>query len=56
MLRPVARLLVFRRILRRGAFLQMKAFEALFDHACRARAASGRDVASTIFGTVSVAA
>src|SRR5712692_1944198 len=76
-LRPVARLLVFRRILRRGAFLQMKAFESFkpavgpntvaagrvrleqaltrFDQACRARAASSRDVASTIFGTVSVA-
>jgi len=76
-LRPVARLLVFRRILRRGAFLRMKAIEAFkpaagpdtpahgrvrleealtrFDQACRARAASGRDVASTIFGAVSVA-
>ena len=76
-LRPVARLLVFRRILRKGAFLQMKAIEAFkpaagpdtpagarvrlghalsrFDQACRARAASGRDVESTIFGAVSVA-
>jgi len=76
-LRPVARLLVFRRILRKGAFLQMKAIEAFkpavgpdtpaggrvrlgqalsrFDQACRARAASGQDVESTIFGAVSVA-
>ncbi len=76
-LRPVARLLVFRRILRRGAFLPMKAIEAFkpaagpdtpaagrvrleealarFELACRARAASGRDVASTLFGVVSVA-
>jgi len=76
-LRPVARLLVFRRILRRGVFLPMKAIEAFkptagpdtpaggrvrldqalsqFDQACRARAASGRDVESTIFGAVPVA-
>lgn len=76
-LRPIARLLVFRRTLRRGAFLRMKAIEAFrpaagavtpaggrvrleealarFDRACRARAASGRDVASTVFGVVSVA-
>jgi len=75
-LRPIARLLVFRRILRKGVFLPMKAIEAFkptagadtpaggrgrleeafsrFDKACRARAASGRDVTSTIFGAVSV--
>lgn len=75
--RPVARLLVFKRILRKGAFLPMKAIEAFkpaagpdtpaggrarlgqalsrFDQACRARAASGRKVESTIFGAVSVA-
>jgi hypothetical protein len=73
-LRPIVRLLVFKRILRRKAFLKMKAVEAMdpptgsatptkarvrleavlsgFDQACRARAASGQDVASTIFGAV----
>jgi hypothetical protein len=77
LLRPIVRLLVFRRILRRKAFLKMKAIEAMdppvgpatpaaarvrleavlarFDHACRARAASGQDVASPIFGAVPVA-
>jgi hypothetical protein len=77
LLRPIARLLVFKRILRRKAFLKMKAIEAMdppsgsatpaearvrleavltrFERACRARAASGRDVASTIFGAVPVA-
>jgi hypothetical protein len=77
LLRPIARLLVFRRILRRKSFLNMKAAEAMdpptgsptpkdarvrlevvrsgFERACRARAASGQDVASTIFGAVSVA-
>jgi hypothetical protein len=76
-LRPVARVLVFKRILRRKAFLKMKAIEAMdpptgavtpkearvrveavltgFDRACRARAASGQKVASTIFGAVPVA-
>jgi hypothetical protein len=76
-LRPIIRLLVFRRILRRKAFLKMKAIEAMdppvgpatpaaarvrleavlsrFDQACRARAASGQDVASPIFGAVPVA-
>ena len=76
-LRPIVRVLVFKRILRRNAFLKMKASEALdptagsatpaegrvrlegaltrFDQACRARAASGQDVGSTIFGAVSVA-
>jgi hypothetical protein len=76
-LRPIVRLLVFKRILRRKAFLKMKAAEAMdppagsatpkqarvrlevvltrFDRACRARAASGQDVASTIFGAVPVA-
>ena len=76
-LRPIVRVLVFKRILRRKAFLKMKAIEAMdpprgsttprearvrleavltrFDQACRARAASGQDVASTIFGAVSVA-
>ena len=77
LLRPVARLLVFRRILRRKSFLNMKAAEAMdpptgsptpkdarvrlevvrtqFERACRARAANGQDVASTIFGAVSAA-
>ncbi|MGZ3437839.1 MAG: DUF1569 domain-containing protein [Gemmatimonadaceae bacterium] len=77
LLRPIARLLVFKRILRRKAFLKMKAAEAMdpptgsatpkqarvrleavlrqFDQACRAREASGQDVASTIFGSVPVA-
>lgn len=76
-LRPIARVLVFKRILRRNAFLKMKAIEAMdppsgsatprearvrleavltgFDDACRARAASGQDVSSTIFGAVPVA-
>jgi hypothetical protein len=75
--RPIARLLVFRRILRKKAFLKMKAIEAMdppvgpatpaaarvrleavlsrFDQACRARAASGQEVASPIFGAVPVA-
>jgi hypothetical protein len=77
LLRPIIRLLVFRRILRRKAFLKMKAIEAMdppvgpatpaaarvrlkavlarFDQASRARAASGQDVASPIFGAVPVA-
>jgi hypothetical protein len=77
LLRPIVRLLVFERILRRKAFLKMKAAEAMdpptgsatpkqarvrleavltgFDRACRARAASGQDVSSTIFGAVPVA-
>ena len=77
LLRPIARLLVFKRILRRKAFLKMKAAEAMdpptgsatpkqarvrlevvltqFEQACRARAASGQEVASTIFGSVPVA-
>jgi hypothetical protein len=77
LLRPIVRLLVFERILRRKAFLKMKAAEAMdpptgsatpkqarvrleavltgFDRACRARAASGQEVASTIFGAVPVA-
>ena len=76
-LRPIVRVLVFKRILRRKAFLKMKAIEAMdpprgsatpregrvrleavltrFDQACRARAAGGQDVASTIFGPVPVA-
>jgi hypothetical protein len=76
-LRPIVRSLVFNRILRRKAFLTMKASEALdpaagsatpaegrvrlegaltrFDQACRAREASGQNVASTIFGSVSAA-
>jgi hypothetical protein len=76
-LRPIVRVLMFKRILRRNAFLKMKAIEAMdpptgsatpakarvrleavlsrFDQACRARAASGQDVASTIFGAVPVA-
>jgi hypothetical protein len=74
--RPVVRLLVFRRILRRKSFLKMKAGEGFdppggsatpaearvrlqaaltrFDQACRARAASGQKVTSTIFGKVPV--
>jgi hypothetical protein len=77
LVRPIVRLLVFKRILRRNAFLTMKAIDAFvpiagsatpadgrvrlqgaltwFDQACRAQAASGRDVASTIFGAVPVA-
>jgi hypothetical protein len=76
-LRPIIRQLVFNRILRRNAFLKMKAIEpmdpalgaatpaegrvrlegalAQFDRACRARAASGQKVESTIFGSVAVA-
>jgi len=76
-LRPIVRVLVFRRTLRRKAFPKMKASNAFvpaagpatpadgrvrlqgaltrFDQACRARAASGQDVASTIFGAVPVA-
>jgi hypothetical protein len=76
-LRPLVRALIFNRILKRKAFLKMKASEAFnptsglatpaearvrlegalarFDQACRARAVSGQDVASSIFGTVSVA-
>jgi len=74
--RPIVRLIVFRRILRRSSFLKMKTGEAFdppagsataaqararlqgaltrFDKACRARATSGQDVSSTIFGPVSV--
>lgn len=77
LLRPIVRLLVFRRILRRNDFLKMKAIDAMkpalgpttpkdarvrleavltqFDQACRARAASGKKVASPIFGEVAVA-
>src|SRR5512132_412597 len=76
-LRPIARIFVFKRILRRKSFLKMKAIDAMdpplgsatprearvrleavltrFDQACRARAASGQKVASTIFGAVPVA-
>ncbi len=76
-LRPIVRVIFFRRILRRKAFLKMKAIEAMdppagsatpakarirleavltqFDGACRARAASGQHVASTMFGAVAVA-
>ena len=76
-LRPIVRVLVFRRVLRRNAFFKMRAVEAFdpaagsatpvegrvrleevlvrFNQACRGRAASGQDVASTIFGAVSVA-
>jgi hypothetical protein len=75
-LRPIVRLMMFRRILRRNAFLKMKTGEGFdppagsatatqarvrleaaltwFDQACRARADSGLEVASTIFGAVSV--
>jgi hypothetical protein len=74
LLRPIVRVLVFKRTLWRNAFPKMKASAAFvpvagsatpadarirlqgaltsFDQACRARAASGQDVASTIFGTV----
>jgi hypothetical protein len=77
LMRPILRLLVFKRILRRKSFLKMKAIDAMdpplgpptpkaarvrleavltqFDQACRARAASGQKVASTIFGAVPVA-
>ena len=76
-LRPIVRVLVFKRTLWRKAFPKMKAIAAFvpaagsatpadgcvrlqgalawFDQACRARAASGQDVASSIFGAVSVA-
>ena len=75
-LRPIIRVLVFKRTLWRNAFPKMKASDAFipvtgsatpadgrarlqgaltsFDQACRARAASGKDVASTIFGAVPV--
>jgi hypothetical protein len=77
LLRPIVRVLVFKRTLWRNAFPKMKAIAAFvpvagsvtpadgrdrlqgaltsFDQACRARAASGQDVASTIFGAVQVA-
>ena len=77
LLRPIVRVLVFKRTLWRNAFPKMKASDAfvpvagsatpadgrdrlqgaltLFDKACRARAASGQEVASTIFGAVPVA-
>ena len=77
LLRPIIRILVFKRTLRRNDFPKMKAIDAfvplagpatpadgrdrlqgaltLFDKACRARAASGQEVASTIFGAVPVA-
>jgi hypothetical protein len=76
-LRPIVRVLVFKRTLWRKNFPKMKASDAFvpvtgsatpadarvrlegalatFDLACRARAASRRKVASTIFGAVSVA-
>lgn len=76
LLRPVIRVLIFKRTLRRKAFPKMKAIEAFvpiagsasssegrvrlqdaltrFEEACRARAASGQAVASTIFGAVRV--
>ena len=41
-LRPVARLLVFKRILRRGAFLRMKAIEAFKPPVGAATSAAGR--------------
>ena len=77
LLRPILRILFFKRTLRRNDFPKMKAIDAfvpiagpgtaadgrdrlqgaitLFDQACRARAASGQEVASTIFGAVPVA-
>jgi hypothetical protein len=77
LLRPIVRLLVFKRTLWSRAFPKMKAIDAFvpatgsvtpadgcirlkgaltrFEQACRARAASGQDVASSIFGHVSVA-
>ena len=77
LLRPILRILFFKRTLRRNEFPKMKAIDAfvpiagpgtpadgrdrlqgalaLFDKACRARAASGQKVASTIFGGVPVA-
>ena len=76
-LRPIVRLLVFKRTLWTRAFPKMKAIAAFvpatgsvtpadgcvrlksaltgFEQACRTRAASGQDVASSIFGHVSVA-
>ena len=76
-LRPIVRVLVFKRTLWRNAFPKMKAIAAFvpaagsatpadgcvrlrgavtqFDQACRTRAASRQDVASSIFGRVSVA-
>jgi hypothetical protein len=76
-LRPIVRVLVFKRTLWTNAFPKMKAIDAFvpvagsatpaegrvrlqgaltaFDRACRARAASGQNVASTIFGSVPVA-
>ena len=77
LLRPILRIVFFKRTLRRNDFPKMKAIDAfvpiagpetpadgrdrlqgaltLFDQACRARAASGQKVASTIFGAVAVA-
>ena len=77
LLRPIVRVVVFKRTLWRNAFPKMKAIDAFvpvagsesptdgrvrlegalsrFDQACRARAASGQDVASTMFGAVAVA-
>jgi hypothetical protein len=77
LLRPIIRILFFKRTLRSNEFPKMKAIDAfipiagsatpadgrdrlqgaltLFDKACRARAASGQKVASTIFGGVPVA-
>ena len=77
LLRPIVRVVVFKRTLWRNAFPKMKAIDAFvpvagsaspadgrvrlegalsrFDQACRARAASGQDVMSTIFGAVPVA-
>jgi hypothetical protein len=77
LLRPLVRARMFNRILKRQAFLEMKAGKAFtpasgsatpaearvrlnealarFDRACRARAASGQDVVSSIFGRVAVA-
>jgi hypothetical protein len=76
-LQPIIRLIFFKRILRRNAFLNLKAIDAMdppvgpatvkdarirleavlrqFDQACRARAASGQKIPSTIFGPVRVA-
>ncbi len=73
-MRPIVRMLMFRRILKRNSFLRMKAAEPMvptvgsenpaaagvrleaaldrFDGACRARAANGERVKSTIFGPV----
>src|SRR5262245_35745028 len=77
LLRPLARLLFFQRVLRRNSFLTLRTappFDpatgsptpgqgrirveqalARFDKACQGREASGAEVASTIFGDVSVA-